>query len=268
MEGLFAESIDLTYVGPSPTINAYVRTKGEDIRILSGACSGGAALIVREDGNIKEPKDFQGKKIATPQFGNTQDIAARAWLTSQGFNIKLGGGDVFVVPTTPADQLSLFKNGYLDGSWAIEPWASRLVLEGNGKVFLEESSLWPETKGQYVTTHLVARKTYLEQHPEIIKQWIIAQVELTEWINTHENEAKQLVKEELKAETSFLLPDAVLDSAWKHLQFTYDPIKPSLIKYAQEAFKVGLIKTQVNLDNIYDLKILNDVLTEKGKPKI
>jgi NitT/TauT family transport system substrate-binding protein len=268
MEAIFAGSIDLTYVGPSPSINAFVKSKGEEIRIISGACSGGVALIVQPDDRIKEVKDFKGKKIATPQFGNTQDIAARAWFKSQGFNIKINGGDLFIVPTSPADQLTLFKNGGLDGSWAIEPWASRLVLEAKGKVYLEESSLWPETNGHYVTTQLVARKTFIEKHPDLIKKWVAAHVELTEWINAQENEAKELVSQEFKAETKFELSPAILDRSWKNLTFTYDPISASLFKYAKEAFTVGLIKQEMNLEGIYDLKYLNEVLKEKGKPTV
>ncbi len=268
MEGIFAGSLDLTYVGPSPTINAFVRSKGEEVRIICGACSGGAALIVQPDGRIKEPKDFRGKKIATPQFGNTQDIAARAWLQSQGFKVTITGGDVFVIPTEPTDQLELFKNGSLDGSWAIEPWVSRLILQANGKVYFEESSLWPETKGQYVTTHLTSSKAFLQKHPDIIKKWIAAHLELTEWIKTHEEEAKKMINQEFKEETGFELPKEILDRSWQHLEFTYDPISTSLYKYAKEAFKVGLINHEMDLHGIYELKLLNELLTENGKQTI
>lgn len=122
MEAIFAKSIDLTYVGPNPAINAHLKSGGEEIRIVAGACSGGAALVVQADGRIKTDADFRGKKVATPQFGNTQDVAARAWLHSKGYRVTMTGGDVLVLPTANADQLALFKKGDLDAVWTVEPW--------------------------------------------------------------------------------------------------------------------------------------------------
>ncbi len=268
MESIFAGSVDLTYVGPSPTINAFVKSKGKEMTIVCGACSGGAALVVHKDGNIKTAKDFLGKKLATPAFGNTQDIAARSWLTSQGYKIKLGGGDVYVIPTEPQDQLFLFKKHDLDAVWAIEPWVSRLMTEDDATIFLNESSLWPETNGQYVTTHLVSAKSFLQKHPEIVKKWILAHVELTDWIDTNPEEAKALILDEFKAETGIALSKSILDLSWKNLEFTNDPISISLYKYANEAYKLGFIKEDPNLEGIYNLKLLNDILTEKGKEPI
>ena len=148
MEGIMAGSIDVTYVGPNPAINAHLRTRGNDIRIVAGACSGGAALVVQPDGRISKDTDFKGKKVATPQLGNTQDVAARAWLKSKGYKVTLTGGDVFVVPTANPDQLTLFQKRDMDAVWTVEPWVTRLELEAKGKVYLEESSLWKETGGK------------------------------------------------------------------------------------------------------------------------
>lgn len=265
MESMFAGSIDLTYVGPSPTINAFVKSKGDELLIVSGACSGGAALVVHEAGSIKVPEDFRGKRVATPSFGNTQDIAARSWLVSKGFKVKPNGGDVYVVPTEPTDQLTLFKRGDLDAAWAIEPWVSRLIVEANAKIFLNESSLWPETHGKYVTTHLTARKKFLQEHPDIVKKWLLANVELTDWIKSNPEEAKKIIMNEFKAETRIPISKDILDQSWKNLEFTNDPISISLYKNAKEAHELGFIKTEINLDGIYDLKLLNEVLTEKGK---
>src|SRR4029453_11152609 len=155
-------SIDLTYVGPNPAINAHLKARGEEIRIVAGACSGGAALVVQPDDRIKTNADFKGKKIATPQLGNTQDVAARAWLQSKGYKITMTGGQVLVVPTANPDQLLLFQKGDLAGVWTVEPWVSRLELEAKGKIYLEESSLWSETDGRYVTTHLVSSAKFLQ----------------------------------------------------------------------------------------------------------
>jgi NitT/TauT family transport system substrate-binding protein len=268
MEGIFARSIDLTYVGPNPAINAYLKSQGEEIRIVAGACSGGAALVVQPDGRIKADTDFKGKKIATPQFGNTQDVAARAWLQSKGLRITMTGGDAFVIPTANPDQLSLFQKGDLDAVWTVEPWVSRLEQEAKGKVYLEESSLWKDTGGKYVTTHLVSSVKFLKERPDLLKKWIAAQVELTKWINDHPDEAKRILNEEMKAETTRALPTATLDSAWKRLEITYDPVSASLLKSAEDAHRIGFLKEHPDLSHIYDLKLLNEVLRENGLAEV
>lgn len=268
MEAIFARSIDLTYVGPNPAINAYLKSQGEEIRIVAGGCSGGAALVVQSDGRIKTDEDFRGKKIATPQFGNTQDVAARAWLESKGLHITMTGGDASVIPTANPDQLSLFQQGQMDAVWTIEPWVSRLEQEANGKIYLEESSLWKDTGGKYVTTHLVSSVKFLKERPDLLKKWIAAQVELTKWINDHPDEAKRILNEEMKVETTKALPQATLDSAWKRLEITYDPVRASLLKSAEDAYRIGFLKEHLDLSRIYDLSLLNEVLREKGLAEI
>lgn len=268
MEAIFAKSIDLTYVGPNPAINAHLKSRGEEIRIVAGASSGGAALVVQSDGRIKADADFKGKKIGTPQLGNTQDVAARAWLQSKGFRVTLTGGEVQVVPTANPDQLALFQKGDLDAVWTVEPWVTRLELEAKGKVFLEESSLWPQTQGKYVTTHLVSSVGFLKQRPELLKKWIAAHVELTEWIHQNPEEAKKVLNEEMKAETTKALPQQTLDSAWKRIEVTSDPIRASLLKSAADAHRIGFLREKPDLSRIYDLKPLNDVLGEKGLKEI
>lgn len=263
MEGILIDSIDLTYVGPSPTINAYVKTKGQVLRIICGSCSGGASLVVQSDSSIKTDADFKGKKIATPGFGNTQDIMARTWLQSKGFHITLSGGDLMVVPTQNSDQLLLFKKKELDAVWGIEPWISQLVLETNAKVYLEESSLWPETQGQYVTAHLVSSTKFIKEHSDLLQKWVAAQVELTDWINKNPEEAKRIFREEIKKEIKKDFNPEILDRAWKQLTFTNDPIAASLYKYAADAYKIGFLKQQPDLTNIYDLSFLNTIKEKK-----
>jgi NitT/TauT family transport system substrate-binding protein len=263
MEAMFARSIDLTYVGPNPAINAFIKAAGKEVRIVAGACSGGAALVVQPGGKIKSPEDFRGKRIATPQLGNTQDVACRAWLISKGFNITISGGDAHVVPTSNPDQLTLFQQGTMDAVWTVEPWVSRLVLEAKGEVMMDEGSLWPETNGKYVTTHLVSSVKFLSEQPELLKKWIAAHVELTNWINEHPDEAKRILNDGIKADTTKALPAATLDSAWKRLVITWDPVSTSLFKSAEDAHRVGFLKEKPNLNGIYSLDILNAVLREK-----
>jgi NitT/TauT family transport system substrate-binding protein len=268
METIFAGSLDVTYVGPNPAINAHLKSRGEEIRIVAGACSGGAALVVQPDGRIKVDGDFRGKKLATPQFGNTQDVAARAWLQSRGFRIRMTGGDVLVVPTANPDQLPLFAKGDLDAVWTVEPWVSRLELEAKGRVYLDESSLWTQTGGKYVTTHLVSSVRFLKEQPELMKKWIAAHVELTQWINQHPDEAKNILNEEIKVETTKALPQQTLDRAWQRLTLTHDPIRASLVKSAEDAHRIGFLKDEPDLSNIYSLELLNAVLREKGLPEV
>src|SRR5467141_886258 len=153
IEALFAGAIDMTYVGPNPTITGYVRSNGEVLRVIAGAASGGASLVVRNDSGIQKPEDLHGKKVASPQMGNTQDVALRAWLKTHGMKSSDKGGDVQVIPLANPDQLTLFLKKQLDAAWAPEPWPTRLVREGNARVFLDERDLWPQ--GQFVTTHLI-----------------------------------------------------------------------------------------------------------------
>jgi NitT/TauT family transport system substrate-binding protein len=267
MEALLAKSIDLTYVGPNPAVNAHLKTRGQDIRVVAGACSGGAALVV-QPGVIEKDADFKGKKVATPQLGNTQDVAARAWLQSKGFRVTLTGGDVQVIPTSNPDQLLLFQKKDLDAVWTVEPWVTRLLLESGAKLYLEESSLWKESGGKYVTTHLVSSAAFLSKKPELLKEWVAAHVELTDWINANPAEAKKLFNDEIKAETTRPVAVRTLDEAWNRLELTYDPIKPSLLKSAADAHRIGFLKEKPDLSRIYDLRLLNEVLKAKGKGEI
>jgi NitT/TauT family transport system substrate-binding protein len=267
IEALFAGAIDMTYIGPNPAITGYVRSHGEALRIIAGATSGGAALVVRNDSGIQKPEDFHGKKVATPQLGNTQDVALRAWLKKHGLKSIDKGGDVQVMPMANPDQLTLFQKKSLDAAWAPEPWATRLIREGNGHVFLDERSLWPQ--GQFIACHLVVATKFLHDNPEIIRNWVRAHVELTEWINGHLAEAKNILNEQIQKETGKALSRAVLDEAFGRLQVTYDPLSSSLMTAARAAFDAGFMgKEMPELKGIYDLTILNEVLAGEGKKAI
>ena len=267
IEALFAGAIDMTYIGPNPAISGYVRSNGEALRIVAGATSGGAALVVRNDSGIQKAEDFHGKKIASPQMGNTQDVALRAWLKANGMKTADKGGDVQVIPLANPDQLTLFLKKELDGAWAPEPWATRLIKEGNGHLFLDERTLWPN--GQFIAAHLIVRTQFLKEHPDLVKNWIRAHVELTDWINGHLPEAKRLLNQQIAKETGKALPDAVLDEAFGRITATYDPLRGSLMNAAKSAFDAGFLGREMpDLSSLYDLSLLNQVLAEKGKKGI
>ena len=264
IEALYAGAIDMTYVGPNPAINGYVRSNGEALRVVAGAASGGASLIVRNDSGIQGPQDFHGKRVASPQFGNTQDVALRNWLKKNGLKTNDRGGDVQIVPMANPDQLTLFLKKDLDAAWAPEPWATRLVHEGNGRLLVDERSLWPN--GQFVIGLLVVNQKFLKAHPELVKNWIRAHVELTDWVNAHPAEAKKLLNEQIQRETNKALPADVLNEAFSRLQPTYDPLHAALNTAAQQAFEDGFLGRRMpDLSGLYDLTLLNEVLAEKKR---
>jgi len=262
IEALFANAIDMTYVGPNPAVTGYARSQGEAVRVIAGAASGGASLVVREGSGIKTASDFHGKKVATPQQGNTQDVALRAWLRANSMKPREKGGDVQVLPITNADQLTLFLKGQLDAAWAPEPWAARLVHEGGGRIFLDERDLWPNR--QFAITILIVHPKFLKEHPDVVKNFLRAHVELTEWIAKNPAQAKQIMNRQLQKETGKALAPEVLDDAFSRMQVTYDPIRSSLLKSTQQAFEEGFLgRTQPDLSGLYDLNLLNEVLREK-----
>ena len=267
IEALFAGAIDMTYVGPNPAINGYVRSNGEALRIIAGATSGGAALVVRGDSGINGPQDFHGKRIASPQQGNTQDVALRAWLKSNGLKTRDKGGDVVVMPIANPDQLTLFLKKEIDAAWAPEPWASRLVHEAGGRVLVDERTLWPN--GQFLTTELIVSTKFLQSHPDVVKTWLKAHVELTDWINKNAPQARQILNQQIQKETGKPLAAGVLDDAFGRMQVTYDPLRGPLMRAAQSAFHAGFLGRQMpDLSHLYDLTLLNQVLAEKGKKAV
>jgi NitT/TauT family transport system substrate-binding protein len=267
IEALFAGAIDMAYIGPNPTVSGYVRSQGEALKVVSGAASGGASLVVRVNAGINKPEDFHGKKVATPQLGNTQDVALRAWLKAHGMKPTDKGGDVQVMPMANPDQLTLFLKQQLDAAWAPEPWATRLIREGNGRLFLDERDLWPNH--QFVITNLIVSQKFLREHPDVVKNWIRANLELTEWINGNLAEAKKTLNAQIQKETGKALPPATIDEAFSRMDLTFDPIRSSLLASAQAAFDAGFLGRQMpDLSGLYDLSLLNQILAEKKKKAI
>jgi NitT/TauT family transport system substrate-binding protein len=265
VEAIFSGAIDATYVGPNPAINAFAKSNGDAIRIISGATSGGAFLVVNP--SIAKPADLKGKKVATPQLGNTQDVALRSWLKANKLSSDTqGGGDVSVVPQDNAQALEAFKAGSIAGAWVPEPWATRMVQEGKGKVLVDEKTLWPG--GQFVTTQLMVRTAFLKDHPDVVQHLLEGQVAATDFINANPAEAKTLANQAIQKVAGKALAQAVLDAAWPNMTFTNDPIAASLRKGADNAKAVGLLDSGTKLDGIYDLTLLNKVLKAAGKPEV
>ena len=269
IESLLADRIDATYIGPNPAINGYLLTGGNDLRVISGATSGGASFIVRNDSGIETVNDLGGKKFASPQLGNTQDVALRKYLSDNGFNTVENGGNVTVLPIANADILTVFLKKEIDGAWVPEPWATRLVQEAGGKVFLDEKSLWPD--GKFVTGNIIVRTDYLRDNPEIIKKLLEAHVDETLWINNNTAQAAKEFNTQLKKITGQEISENVLNKAYSNLEITYDPLKLTLFKSANDAYDLGFIekgKDRPNLSGIYDTTLLNEVLAEKGLKSI
>ena len=262
IEALFANKIDVTYVGPNPAINGYIKSDGEGLRIIAGASSGGAVFVIRNDAGINSVADFAGKKFASPQLGNTQDVALRAYLLKNGYKTTENGGNVEVIPAKNSDILTLMVKKDIDGAWVPEPWGAKLVKEANAKIFLDERDLWPD--GKFVTSHIVVRTDYLQKHPDIIKKLLQAHVDETLQINNNKEDSLRIFNDQIEKITGKTIPEDELHQAFARMEITYDPIKKSLYKSADDAFNIGFLgDTKPDLSKIYDLKILNEVLEEK-----
>ncbi|MFL5994604.1 MAG: ABC transporter substrate-binding protein [Streptomyces sp.] len=265
IEALNSKSIDIGWIGPSPSINGYVKSGGKSLKIIGGSASGGVKLVVNPD-KIKSLKDVKGKKIATPQLGNTQDVAFLNWIADQGWKVdaQSGKGDVTVVRTDNKITPDAYKAGSIDGAWVPEPTASKLVAEG-GKVLLDEASLWPDKK--FVITNIIVRQDFLKDHPKAVEAVLKASVEANKWINANPDAAKAAANKQLEADSGKALKPAVLDPAWKSIQFTNDPLAATLNTEAEHAVKAGLLK-KPDLNGIYDLTILNKVLKADGESPV
>lgn len=264
VEALFSGALDASYIGPNPAINAYAKSHGEAIRIVSGATSGGASLVVRPA--VNDAQGLRGKKVASPQLGGTQDVALRTWLAGQGLRTDPeGGGDVSIVPQENAQTLETFKSGQIEGAWVPEPWATRLVREGGGKVLVDEGQLWPG--GRFVTTHLIVRTEFLRQHPDTVRRLLQGQMEANDFVNAQPAEAQAAANQQIATITGKALSPELVAASWKNLTFTNDPIAASLHVSAAHAHEVGLLE-RVDLTGIYDLRLLNEVLAGKGQQQV
>jgi NitT/TauT family transport system substrate-binding protein len=244
MEAIFAQSIDLTYVGPGPALNAYTKSNGAEVRLIAGSANGGAALVIQPDQNLKAPADFRGKKIATPQLGNTQDISCRAWLIAGGLKITQLGGDAQVLPTQNPHQLALFKQKKIDAVWTVEPWVSRLERDSGGKILVDERDV--------ATTVLVSSAKFLGNQRDLVKKFAEAHAALTDWMAKNPDEAQKLIKAELLEETRSEMSADLIAQSWKRIAFTAETPRVSIESFLQNSLKTGFIKTAPDLTKLFE----------------
>jgi NitT/TauT family transport system substrate-binding protein len=264
---LFANSLDCSYIGPNPAINAYVQSEGTAIRIVAGSTSGGAALVVRE--GITSAADLVGKTIATPQLGNTQDVAARNWLAGQGLATDLeGGGDVSIKPQGNSDGLAAFSSGQIDGAWVPEPWVASYVTAG-ATILQNEADLWEG--GEFVTTVILCRTDFVEQHPDAVTALLRGHLAALDVIAEDPAGSQESVNLAIAGLTGSAIDAAVLAAAWENVAFTADPLSSSLVTSADHAVSVGLLE-QEKVDaagglpgTLYSLDLLNALLLERGE---
>ncbi|MFF6779117.1 ABC transporter substrate-binding protein [Streptomyces sp. NPDC012637] len=264
IEALNAGSIDIGFIGPSPAINGYTKSKGTNLRIVAGSASGGVKLVVNPE-KIKSLDDVKGKRIATPQLGNTQDVAFLNWVSEKGWKVdsQSGKGDVSVLRTDNKITPDAYKSGSIDGAWVPEPTASKLVSQG-GKVLLDESDLWPGK--QFVITNVIVSQKFLAEHPDVVEAVLRGSVKTNAWITANSDRAKASANAKLKELTGKPLGDKVIDGAWPSIRFTDDPLAATLQAQADHAVKAGLLK-EPDLVGIYELKPLNKVLKAEGRPE-
>ncbi|MGI0017265.1 MAG: ABC transporter substrate-binding protein [Nitrosotalea sp.] len=263
IEALFANRIDVAYVGPNPAINGYLKSDGQGLKIIAGASSGGAVFVIRNDSGITTVDDFAGKKFASPQLGNTQDVALRSYLLKNGYKTSENGGNVTILPAATADIVTMMSKKDIDGAWVPEPWGTILTKQANGKVFLDERDLWPN--GKFATALIVARTDYLQSHPAIIQKLLEAHIKETIWINDNKDESIKDFNIQLQKLTGKTIPNDVVSEAFSRMEITYDPVKYSVPKSADNAFDLGFLGSKKpDLSNIFDLSILDKVLQEQN----
>lgn len=264
LQAFQAEALDASYIGPSPTISAWTKLN-KGVTIVSGSASGGAYFVVNK--SINSAADLKGKVVASPQLGNTQDVALRTWLKSKGLSTDTtGGGDVSIRPQDNATTLNAFKTGELVGAWVPEPWATRLVTEGGGKILVDEADLWP--KGQYVTTQLIVTTSFLKDHPDVVQKLVNGQVAANDYIKSNPFDAQQDVSDNIAKITGKPISGDLVIASFKNITFTDDPIASSLVKNNKDAAAISGLTSADSLKGIYNLSFLNKALKAAKEPTV
>ena len=265
VEALLAGELDILYVGPSPALNGYLRSDGQALRVIAGAASGGALFVARKDVQLNRKEDYAGKRIASPQIGNTQDISLRSYLKQMELEPRERGGTVTVLPVANPDILSLFLRNQLDAAWVPEPWGTILVRTAGAKVVIDERDLWPG--GRFATTIVVASRRFLEQSPDLAWRILKGHVETTLWIQEHRREALHILNQEIARLTHKALPEEVAEEAMGRVEVTWDPLVSTLEIFYERSVELHYSK-KGNLQQLCDLRLLNKVLREAGRPEI
>ena len=265
IEALLAGELDILYVGPSPALNGYLRSDGQALRVIAGAASGGALFVARKEVQLSRKEDYAGKRIASPQIGNTQDISLRSYLKEMGLETRERGGTVTILPIANPDILTLFLRDQLDAAWVPEPWGSILVRTAGAKILVDERDLWPG--GRFVTTVVVAAKRFLDQSPDLAGKILKGHVETTLWIQQHRREALQILNQEIASLTHKALPNEVMEEAMGRVEVTWDPLVPTIERFYERSVDLRYSK-RGNLQQLCDLRLLNKVLREAGLPEI
>ena len=256
IESIFSGSIDVAYVGPGPIINGFLKSDGKDIKILSGAASGGASFIIQPNSGLESLENFDGKRIASPQISNSQDVSLRHYLESHGLKSVEKGGTVFVLNISNPDIYTLFAKGDIDGAWVPEPWATILVQELDGIRLFNEEKLWPNE--EFASVLLIVRTKYLENNPETVQKWVESHEKTVTWINSNPNKSKSLFSNFLMDYMGKSLPTKIIDESFSNITITSDPIKNSVIIFAERADSLGYLgRSGYNLDGIFYNAVLN-----------
>lgn len=266
IEALKAGRIDCAYVGPNPAINGYL-TSNMSIKTIAGVSSGGAVLVVRSGAGINSPADFAGKAVASPQLGNTQDVAFRMYLKEHGYDVRPVGGDPVIQAAKPADMLTSMRQGRLDAAWVPEPWGARLVREAGARIFVDERDLWPG--GRFATSLLVCREPYVEANPRTVEHLLEAHVDKTLWIAANPEQTLKAFNSEIKGLLGAPFDERDLRESLNRIEFTYDPLRGSVEKVAGDAYRLGLLGDErPDLSGMFDLKALNSVLERRGLAQV
>lgn len=265
IEALFAGEVDLGYIGPGPAVNGYLKSKGEALKIIAGASSGGAALVRRGDVDIKSVADLAGKRVAVPQTGGTQDISLRHFLQEAKLQSKEKGGTVDVVQFAPADTLNLFNLKQIDAAWVPEPWVSRLVKETGGVLVTDERTLWPG--GTFATTVVVARTAFLKEHPDVVRRFLAAHVAAVDRVSADPVNSRKVIAERIKKLTGKGIGDDLLQTALSRTAFTADPMKDTVLTLADWSRALGYQREGRDaLTGLFDTALLDEALAAGKKP--
>ena len=269
IEALFANSVDIGYIGPGPALNGFLKSHGSALKIVAGASSGGSGLVVRSAAGITDVKDLNRKRVAVPQTGGTQDISLRHALQLVGLNSTDKGGDVSIVSVSPADTLTLFQKGELDAAWITEPWISRLVKDGKTKLLIDERDLWQTSHHKFATSVVIVRSEFLKSHADLVSKFLAAHVETVDWMAGHPDDAAVLLGEQIKKLSGKALPPDILKSALERTDFTYDPLRDTVLTFADWSHQLGYLREdRSELSQIFDTRPLNDVLTAAHKQTV